>query len=482
MLVKDIILGIKTEKLEESVLNINIENLEHNSKKCTRNTLFFAIRGGNEDGANYVFDAINNGAVVIVSETYIKCNTPCIIVDNVRSAMALMAQNFHYRAHQNLKIIGITGTNGKTTTVKMISEVLKASGKSVATIGTLGVFINGRKTDTNLTTPDPIDLHRFFEICFLSGIEYVVMEVSAHSLALNKLDGVKFEVVALTNFTQDHLDFFGDMENYKQAKLKLFSPAFSSFQVLPTDDKLGIEIIKNTSVPFATYGLNNPSDVFAIDYLTSFSSRAVINCFDDIFELYTPFSGDFNLYNTLTAITVLRLLSVKTETIINAFLRMEEVEGRFNLLGTEKRVIIDFAHTPDGLKNLLESARKLTSGKLIAVFGCGGNRDAKKRSLMGRIAAEIADFTVITSDNPRFEEPQNIIKQIEDGHREISSNYITIIERSHAINYAINLAQKNDIVVVAGKGAENYIEEKGVKRPYSDREEVLSVLRRYNYE
>ena len=211
-------------------------------------------------------------------------------------------------------------------------------------------------------------------------------------------------------------------------------------------------------------------------------TRAVINCFDDVFELYSPFSGDFNLYNTLTAITVLRLLSIKSEDIIKAFFRMEEVEGRFNILGNRKRVIIDFAHTPDGLKNLLQSARKLTDGRLIVVFGCGGNRDDKKRSVMGRIAAELADFTVITSDNPRYEEPLTIIRQIEEGHKEVSHNYISIINRSHAINYAVTTASANDIVVIAGKGAEDYIEEMGVKRPYSDKNEVLEIFRRWNYE
>ena len=482
MKLSQLLAGVPVKEIINNDENLEISSLTLSSTECESGALFFAIRGGSHDGSNYISDVELKGAVAVVTECALKCTLTQVIVPDVRASMALIASNFNYNAHKELKIIGITGTNGKTTVTKMIAEVLKASGKRVATIGTLGVFMNGVKTHSTLTTPDPIELHRIFQIALLSGIEYVVMEVSAHALALRKLQGVHFEVVAFTNFTQDHLDFFGSMENYKSAKKLLFSKEYASFQVINVDDPVGIELIRETKVPFATYGILNPSDVFAIDYETRSGTRAVINCFDDVFEIYTPFSGDFNLYNTLTAITVLRLLSIKSEQIVKAFFRMEEVEGRFNIIGSHKRVIIDFAHTPDGLKNLLESARKLTDGRLIVVFGCGGNRDATKRRIMGRIAGELADFTVITSDNPRDEEPLTIIKQIEEGHKEVSHDYISIIERAHAINYAVTTASTRDVVVIAGKGAEDYIEERGKKRPYSDKQEVLEVFRRWNYE
>lgn len=462
--------------------NLEISTLTLSSSECEQGSMFFAIRGCAHDGSNYINDVEVKGAVAVVTEVPLKTNLTQIVVSDVRATMALIASNFNYNAHKELKIIGITGTNGKTTVTKMLGDILRNSGKSVATIGTLGVFINGIKSHSTLTTPDPIELHRLFQIARLSGVEYVVMEVSAHALYYHKLCGVRFEVVAFTNFTQDHLDFFRSMGEYKNAKKLLFSKEFSSFQVINVDDSLGLEIIAETKVPFATYGLKNPSDVFAIDYETSCGTRAVINCFDDVFELYTPFSGDFNLYNTLTAITIARLLSVKADDVVKTFFRMEEVEGRFNIIGNVKRVIIDFAHTPDGLKNLLESARKITKGRLIVVFGCGGNRDATKRSIMGRIAGELADFTVITSDNPRFEDPLTIISQIEEGHKSVSHDYISIIDRAHAINYAVTTASIDDVVVIAGKGGENYIEERGVKRPYSDKEEVLELFRRCKYE
>ncbi len=482
MKLSELLVGVPTKNLINYDENLEINSLTASSVDCTEGSLFFAIRGYSHDGSNYIYDAKRKGAVAVVTECALKSDMVEILVEDVREVMALISANFNYNAHKDLKIIGITGTNGKTTVTKMIGEVLKTSGKQVATIGTLGVFINGVKSHSTLTTPDPIELHRIFQIAKLAGVEYVVMEVSAHALELRKLKGIHFEVVAFTNFTQDHLDFFGSMEEYKKAKKRLFSKDFATFMVINADDPVGLEIIKERQLPFATYGLNNPSDVFAIDYDTTKGTRAVINCFDDVFELYTPFSGDFNLYNTLTAVTILRLLSVKTEYILKAYFRMEEVEGRFNILGNRKRVIIDFAHTPDGLRNLLTSARKLTTGRLILVFGCGGNRDDSKRSIMGRIAGELADFTVITSDNPRDEDPLTIISQIESGHEKVSHDYISIIDRSHAINYAVTTAREGDVVVVAGKGAEESIEEKGVKRPYSDKSEVLEVFRRWNYD
>ncbi len=483
MLLKELLENVdRLNELSDDILNLEITHLTLNSNECKEGSLFFAMRGEQADGANYIADAEVKGAKCVVCDRECKCSIPCVVTPSVRGAMAKIASNFHYNSHRELKIIGITGTNGKTTTVNMISRVLTSWGKRVATVGTLGAYIADFKISESLTTPDPIELHRIFEIAKLSGVEYVIMEVSAHALYYDKLCGIRFEVVALTNFTQDHLDFFRTMQEYQKAKERLFLPVFSQFQVINADDEFGIKLLNSTEVPFATYGVKNPSDVFAIDYETRSGIKCVINCFDDVFELSTPFSGEFNLYNLLTAVTVLRLLSVPTDHIISAFLRMEEVPGRFNILGKQKRVIIDYAHTPDGLKNLLESARKLTDGRLILVFGCGGNRDSKKRSIMGRIAASLADFTVITSDNPRYEEPQNIIAEIERGHKEISSSYITIIERSHAVNYAVTTASPRDIVVIAGKGAEEYLEEKGVRRPYSDRTEVLSVLRSLNYE
>ena len=420
-----------------------ISALSMHSEACSEGSLFFAIRGGKEDGGNYVSDAAARGAVAVVTERPLRSGLKEILVPDARAALALIAGNFYYNAHRELKIITVTGTNGKTTTCRMISEILRAANRNVAVFGTLGVTINGREIPSELTTPDPIELHRLFQIAHLAGVEYVVMEASAHAIALRKLTGIRAKVAVFTNLTQDHLDFFGDMESYGKCKASYFT-------------------------------------TFAIDADCTSGTRCVVNSFDDIFELVTPFSGEFNLYNALAAVTVTRLLSVNTDTIVRAFFRMPEVAGRFNIIESSKRVIIDFAHTPDGLKNLLTAARAITRGRLIVVFGCGGDRDPKKRSVMGRIAAEYADFGVLTSDNSRTEDPRDIIRQIENGYKEISSSYITIVERSSAITYAVVVARPEDVVVIAGKGAEPYMDEGGVKRPYSDRAEVLEIFRRYN--
>ena len=261
MKIKELLAGVSVKEYLSYDENLEIKDLCIHSTECKKGSLFFAIRGYSHDGSNYISDAEASGAVAVVTECALKCGLMQIVVEDVRETMALVASNFYYNVHKELKIIGITGTNGKTTVTKMIGDTLRVAGKSVATIGTLGVFFNGVKLVDTLTTPDPIDLHRIFSRASLAGIEYVVMEVSAHALALRKLQGVKFEVVALTNFTQDHLDFFGTMSEYKKAKKLLFSKEFSSFQVINVDDPLGIEIIRETATPFATYGLKNPSDV-----------------------------------------------------------------------------------------------------------------------------------------------------------------------------------------------------------------------------
>ena len=450
------------------------------SRKCHGGSVFFAMRGVREDGNNYVSDAIANGAILVVSETKLPSVIPHIIVKDIRETLSLVCGNFYYNFHKKLKIIGVTGTNGKTTTCRMIKTILEKDNKRVAIFGTLGVEIGGVAYVSDLTTPDPIELHRFFQTAYLSGVEYVVMEVSAHAIYLKKLYGIKIDIGVFTNLTQDHLDFFGDMENYANTKASYFSPEFIKYAVVNVDDELGRKILQNGKVPTATFGIFNPADTFAIDYDCKSGIKSIVNTFDDIFELTSPFSGEFNLYNALGAITVTRLLGISILTIREAFFRMPEVEGRFNVLNGKRRVIIDFAHTPDGLKNLLQTARALTDGKVIVVFGCGGDRDSKKRSIMGEISAKNADFTVITSDNPRSENPMDIIREIEIGHKKVNRNYISIPDRKMAVEYAIISSTCDDIVVVAGKGAESYIEEKGIKRPYSDKNEVLEVFRRYN--
>lgn len=478
---------MKLDKLFEGIefvgdIDVDMEclALTIDSRKCQEGCVFFAMRGVREDGNNYVSDAIANGAILVVSEVSLPSVIPHIVVKDIRRALSIASGNFYYNFYKKLKIIGVTGTNGKTTTCRMIKAILEKDNKRVAIFGTLGVEIAGISYASDLTTPDPIELHKFFQTAYLAGVDYVVMEVSAHAIFLKKMHGIVLDVAVFTNLTQDHLDFFDNMEAYALTKAGYFKPEFMKYAVVNVDDEIGRKILQDGNVPTATFGIFNPADTFAIDYECKSGIKSIINTFDDIFELSTPFSGEFNLYNALGAITVARLLGISILTIREAFFRMPEVEGRFNVLYGKRKVVIDFAHTPDGLENLLKSARVLTHSKVISVFGCGGDRDSKKRSIMGEISAKYADFTVITSDNPRSENPMDIIREIEVGHKRIGNNYVSIPDRKMAVEYAIISAGCDDVVVIAGKGAENYIEEKGIKRPYSDKNEVLEVFRRHN--
>lgn len=479
MKLSEVLAGVELAKGSElDAESTEIVSLSFKADECKPGTLFFALKGVLREGSAYCAEAVRNGAVAVVSESDIECGVPCVKVVSDRRALARASANFSYNAHRKLKIIAVTGTNGKTSVCKMISEILRYNGKSVATFGTLGIYINDRKLDCSLTTPDPPELHQAMEVAYLAGVEYVVMEASAHALKLDKLYGIAFEVVVFTNLTQDHLDFFGNMESYYLAKRKLFIDYKVNFAVINSDDEYGVRLMHGLQIPTATYGIYNPSDVFAIDAEYVGGTRCIVNCFDDIFRLNTRFTGEFNLYNALAALTVARLLSVDTDEIIGAFSAMHEVEGRFNVIEYDKRVIIDYAHTPDGLENLLKATAPLTTGKLIVVFGCGGNRDRTKRPIMGRIAGKYADFCILTSDNPRYEEPLDIISEIESGISDSGTEYAVIPDRESAVEYALELARDDDIVVLAGKGAEDYIDEKGVKRPYSDKEAVYRALRR----
>ena len=482
MRLKELTEGVPYEAAGAVSEEEDIAFLTDRSYECGPGALFFAIRGSSADGGAYINDAARLGAKAYVSERALNSDIPGVIVADVRAAMAKMAANFYYNAHKNLDIITVTGTNGKTTTCNMIAHILSENGSNTAVFGTLGAFINGRRIDSRLTTPDPIELHRLFQIAYLSGVKYVVMEVSAHAIYLKKMAGVKAKIAVFTNLSRDHLDFFGDMESYAAAKTSYFTPGYAEYAVVNSDDETGRRIINSSRIPTAAYGIENPADTFCIDYDCTRKIRCVVNSFDDIFELKTQFCGKFNLYNALAAVTAARVAGVKTEVIRRALFDMGEVDGRFNVLEGGKRVVIDYAHTPDGLKNLLAAARSFKGdlGRVIVVFGCGGDRDRGKRAQMGAVAAEYADFSVLTSDNPRTEDPALIISDIEKGFPREAARYIAIPDRGSAITYALLISKRDDVVVIAGKGAENYLDVGGEKKPYSDRAEVLETFRRYN--
>lgn len=450
--------------------DIDILSLQKNSQNEVQNGLFFCYKGVDKDGESYAKEAICNGAVALVVEEFLPYKVTQVRLQNVRKNIAKICSNFFGNPDKDLKIIGITGTNGKTTTSYMLKNILETAGKSVGIIGTNGIEINKVFFRATLTTPDPQELFEVFSKMKNAGVQYVVMEVSAHALDLYKVYGVKFELGIFTNFTRDHLDYFETMERYKETKAKFFLEDYCKKCIFNADDEVGREFFEKCQVTKYTYGLINPSDVFAINTKMSLAgSKFVVNLFDDILEVQISLAGKFNIYNSLAAILGAKLIGITSDQIVAGLYTIENVAGRFNLITVgDKNVIIDFAHTPDGVENVLRTAKALSKGYITTVFGCGGNRDKGKRKVMGAIAKKYSNKVIITSDNPRFENPYAIIDEIKEGCPEA----LVIENRTQAIITGITTSPKGSCILVLGKGAEDYQEIDGVKYHFSDFEVV----------
>ncbi|MDD4110608.1 MAG: UDP-N-acetylmuramoyl-L-alanyl-D-glutamate--2,6-diaminopimelate ligase [Clostridia bacterium] len=474
MLINEMTKDIEIKRIIGQIENLQVDNLTYDSKKVVGGTVFFCLKGENADGHNYVNDAVAKGATLIICQRQVQVNIPQIIVENSRKAFSICCRNFFGNPIKDLKLIAITGTNGKTTTSFLIRSILESAGKSVGLIGTQGAYIGNQYFETNLTTPDPQVLHKILRTMVNNKIEYVVMEVSAHSLALEKLEGICFDVGVFTNFTQDHLDYFKTMDNYKETKLKLFNGNLIKNAVLNFDDEVGLEISRDIKVPFISYGLKNPTDIFAIDInKKSTSSQYVVNICDNILNIKSNLLGEFNVYNSLAAAGATFQLGINCKDIKKGLEKIESVPGRFNSMNLSNgaMVVIDFAHTPDGIEKILTAIKQLPVNRLITIFGCGGNRDKGKRPQMGEMAEKLSDFVVLTSDNPRFENPELILDDIENGM--VSNRHIRIVDRKEAINFAINFSKKGDVIAICGKGAEEYQDINGVKSPYNDFDVVI---------
>jgi UDP-N-acetylmuramoyl-L-alanyl-D-glutamate--2,6-diaminopimelate ligase len=459
--------------------NCEVDELSISSKEKMNKALFFCLKGTSADGHEHYEESIANGAAALVCEKYIKnANVPQILVKSARNALALISSSFYGNPSKKLKIITITGTNGKTTTSFLIKSILERAGKKVGLIGTNGAYISNNKLGTalKLTTPDPIELHHIFRQMADKLCEYVVMEASAHSIFYNKLDGIRAEAAVFTNLSQDHLDFFKTIEEYKRVKKSYFVPELCKHAVINIDDELGREIAASCKTPVVTYGYNNPADVFAVKYTPSFEGLSyVLNANDDISEINLHLTGKFNMYNSLAAAACAKLLGIKTLDITQGINDLKKVDGRFNVYKHKsKLVIIDYAHTPDGLANVLSVCRELCRGKLICVFGCGGNRDRSKRKIMGEAASKYADYIVLTNDNPRNEVPEEIIKDIEEGIG--GENYTVCVDRAEAIKLAVRLSKPHDAVIIAGKGGEQYMEIGNVRIKYNDEEALRAAF------
>jgi len=395
--------------------------------------------------------------------------------------MSYMASLFYNNPSKKLKMIGITGTNGKTSIFYMVKEIAKANGISCGVIGTGGIWLDDKKLDIKIltaTTPDPIELQYALSVMAEKGAKWVVMEVTAHALDLYKVSGMEFISAGFTNLTQDHLEYFKTMENYALAKSKFFEPQLSKNAIINIDDEFGKTLLDK--IPSITYSYKEKADLFAENInIEATCSTFTLKYNGDIYDVKTNTTGLFNISNVLCAIGLALKAGLDIKDCIKGISAFSSVPGRFEAVDTKNKgfsVIIDYAHTPDGLENILSSINSFKKGKLICVFGCGGNRDQVKRAIMGEIAGNLSDYCVLTSDNPRFEEPEKIIDQIESGIKKTTCPYTRNANRYQAIKYAIEYAKKDDVIVICGKGDEDYQEINGVKHHFLDREAVEEII------
>ena len=458
-----------------------VASLCSDSRQVTPGALFFCTPGLRMDAHDFAPQAVAKGAVALVVERELSIDVPQVLVEDVRMASSYIASEFFGNPAEKMLLIGITGTKGKTTSSFLIKSILEEAGKKTGLIGTVCSMIGDEVIPANLTTPDPIVTQTLLSRMAKAGCECVVMEVSAHAMAMHRLAGVKFDVGAFSNFSQDHLDYFKDMDDYFAAKMRFFEPDMVKNIVYNADDERISAAIRALGRPALRIGIRASADVYANDIEISERGCSFLMTWHKQFRVSVglKLAGIFNVYNALLAAGVCICAGVGPEAIRRGLEDVRAVPGRIELLETDTpyRVILDYAHSPDSLENILKAVRETAKGRMIALFGCGGNRDAAKRPIMGEIAGELADFCILTSDNPRCEDPMDILDQIEDGIRHTGCQYVVIENRREAIRYALTHAQPSDVIVLAGKGHETYQEINGVKHPFDEKIIVAELLK-----
>jgi UDP-N-acetylmuramoyl-L-alanyl-D-glutamate--2,6-diaminopimelate ligase len=458
---------------------IEIASLAYDSRYAAPGSLFFCVPGSRSDGHEHAATAVARGAVALVVERPLRLGVPELGVKSVRAAMAPIAVRFYGDPSASLRVVGVTGTNGKTTSVFVLAALLEAAGEQCALLGTVKSVIGGREGPVLHTTPEAIDLQASFRAMLDAGDRACAMEVSSHALALHRVDGTHFAAALFTNLTQDHLDFHATMEDYFASKRRLFESA-PGVRVINVDDPYGRRLAQQHP-DAVTFALSEPADYGARDLRFGVAgAQFVATTPDGDLELRSRLPGRFNVANVLGALATAHALGVPLGTIADALPAVAPAPGRFQALDEDQpfTVLIDYAHTPDSLENVLRAARSLTEGRLISVFGCGGDRDRGKRPQMGRISTELADLTIVTSDNPRSEDPAAIVAEILTGVEAVGEAVEAIVDRHDAIAQAISLAQRGDVVVIAGKGHEQGQEfEGGRKVAFDDAQVARSELR-----
>ena len=487
MNLKEILVGLEGLKVRGN-LDIQIDNLDKDSRNIKENGLFVAIKGFDTDGHDFIEKAIEQGAIAVILQEGVKkeviekipANVTIVVAKDTRYALAICSCNFYKNPSRKFKLIGITGTKGKTTTSFMTKAILEKAGMKVGLIGTIATYIGDKKLeDSDRTTPESNKLQSIFAQMAEEGCQAVVMEVSSQSLKLHRVAGCDFDIGVFTNFSEDHISpkEHPNMEDYFSSKVQLFKMCKTGF--INADDFHVAKLPKFVpECDITTYGIDNYCNVLAKDITITNSYvdfKVKIGTKNERIKTCIP--GRFSVYNSLAAICVGQKLGANAGQIKEA-LEEVRVPGRSELINNKKdlTIMIDYAHSPESLENILNAVKSYTRGKVICVFGCGGDRDTAKRPIMGEISGRIADFTIITSDNPRTEEPEKIVEQIEEGIKKTKGKYTVIVDRIEAIKEAIKMADKKDIVVLAGKGHEPYQEINGVKYPFDERIIVNDII------
>lgn len=470
--------------------DVQIASITADSRHVQAGSLFIALRGHTVDGHDYAKQSVAAGAVALLVEEEIPdLGVPQVIVPDTRIASAVVADVFYGHPSHHLRMIGVTGTNGKTTVIHLIERMLEDAGRTTGLYGTVGMRIGGVTTDVVNTTPEAVDLQGVLHNMVTSGCEYGIMEVSSHALELRRVAGTKYHVAVFTNLTQDHLDFHGSMAQYMAAKGKLFSrlgneyydsPKDMSYAVLNADDKASAYLSSQTVAECITYGIHQLADVRASDVrVTAEGVRFHVATFAGDAHVSMRMTGRFNVYNALAAISVGLIEGISLRDIVTSLEAVPGVPGRLESVsgGQSYTVLVDYSHTPDSLENALTTIREFATGKVFCVVGCGGDRDKTKRPLMARIAADNSDLVILTSDNPRTEDPERILDDMEAGLAQVNVSYERMPDRYAAIHHAIRLANAEDIVLIAGKGHETYQIVGTVKSHFDDREVAAEAIR-----
>lgn len=456
-------------------LETEITGVSSDSRNIKPGNVFVAIKGFESDGHKYIPNAIKAGAVCVICDELPE-GVPGAVAADTRKALSVMTANFFGNPASKMKIIGVTGTNGKTTTTLLVKEILEnVTGAKVGLVGTISNMIGDVELETSRTTPGADELQTLFAQMADAGCEYVVMEVSSHALALDRVYGIDFEIGVFTNLTQDHLDFHGTMEEYGKAKAKLFDICKKG--IINMDDEYYRLITENAKCDIFTVSAErNEADLVAKDI--KLRADGVVFCalaIGKLEKIRLGIPGMFSVYNGLTALAVCVNLGISLEDAAEALSKCKGVKGRAEVVptGRDFTILIDYAHTPDALENILKTAKGYAKGRVVALFGCGGDRDSKKRPIMGKIAVENADFTIVTSDNPRTEEPRAIINDILAGIKCPKSKYTVIENRKEAIGWAIENARPDDVIILAGKGHETY-QTIGKENHHFDEREIVA--------